>query len=113
MKTYRGVRVEIQTFMTSALVADECSASHANLIAPEERAFQYPWNRRSYGPQSWSGRAETVLESFLPTGNGNWGVTVSWKNVLLLSSVAARSGVCGDDQPQVAAMEWNLIFSIN
>jgi hypothetical protein len=53
MKTYRGVKVWFNTFLTLALDA-----------LPREKSPRYPLDRRLDAPQSYSGRCEDEEISF-------------------------------------------------
>jgi hypothetical protein len=66
MKTYGAVDVQIQIFLTSALVGGEWSASRLGRFTPEKK-LRYPLNRRLGGPQRRSERRgeEKIL---VPTG---------------------------------------------
>jgi hypothetical protein len=61
-------------FLTSALVAGECSASRPGRFTPGERTPRYPLDRRLGGPQSRSGRHGEV-KILAPTGT--W-TPISW-----------------------------------
>jgi hypothetical protein len=61
MKTYGGVDVEIQVFLTSVLVGGEWSASRPGKFIPGG----YPLDRRLCEPQNPSGRSkeENIYDS--------------------------------------------------
>jgi hypothetical protein len=55
MKTYGGVNVQINVFLTSALAGGEWSASRPGRFTPGESApppHRYPLDRSMSGPQS-------------------------------------------------------------
>jgi hypothetical protein len=67
MKAHGGVDVLIHTFLTSALVAGEWSASRPGRFTPGGNSPRYPLDRRLGGPQSQYGLHGK--EKFLdPTG---------------------------------------------
>jgi len=62
---YRGVEVQLHSFLTSTLYGDEWRASCPSHFNLWERAFMYILNRGLSGSISWSGSFETE-KNFLP-----------------------------------------------
>jgi hypothetical protein len=81
MKAYEEVETELHSFMTSALDADEKSASHPSRFTPRTRAIITQWIGRLHEPQSQS-RLETLEESLAP--NQNWTMILAQSRSKLL-----------------------------
>ena len=58
MKVYSGVVVQLHPFLTLALVAGECSASHCLLYPLRQKISWHLLNRRLGGPQGHVGYLE-------------------------------------------------------
>jgi len=56
MKTYGGVEVQLQTFLTSTLDGGEWSGLRPGRFTPGERTLRDPCYRRLVGPKHRSGR---------------------------------------------------------
>jgi hypothetical protein len=67
MKAYGEVDVQIHIFLTSTLVAGECSDSRTGCLTHGEKSPWYQLDRKLSEPQSQSGRrgGEKILQ---PTG---------------------------------------------
>jgi hypothetical protein len=56
MKVYGGVDVQIDGFLTSAIVGGEWSASRPGRFSP-----RFPLDKRLGGPQHWSGEEKILV----------------------------------------------------
>jgi hypothetical protein len=61
MKTYGRVNIQINVFLTSALVGDQWSASCPSRFGPRKRTAPYPLDRTLDGPQTVFRRCGEVI----------------------------------------------------
>ena len=81
MKTYEEVETELHSFITSALDADEKSASHPSLFILRKRVISSQWIGSLHEPQSQA-RLESLEGSLAP--DQNWTVILAQSTAKLV-----------------------------